>query len=401
MDAKNEEDGISLQNLTKIDEHTHQTPQKNENPPITNGATCVETTVGMSGSSSCTRNVQEREQTTSNPSITTTTFAPDSTIHNNTHSEPNHTSKGCDPPSPGAEPRSYITVAPLEGIVGSTSSNSMVPPLLFPMGSRVPFVDVLETATRDCVAACDQKDRSYIFQTFVNPNYQRRERHQERQSHRLTLQYPPKQHEYVPIEVVSSDTASSDKVDVNGKHTDETGEETRRRSGRKRKQVMPFQGDRIYGSKVDDIEFPNFLQQFCAIVELPDELGPGDLMLVVWPETEANRPPNGLFVPQIFWIEIPETVPFPRLNSKRLLKVMAPGCNIADGKKRRSGGRGGRYTTATTPKNARSPAFQSPQKAEWFSYQKSASRVGHRYQVPGLPIRKTPMDVLVEPAVEG
>jgi hypothetical protein len=144
-----------------------------------------------------------------------------------------------------------------------------------------------------------------------------------------------------------------------------------------------------------------FSNSSVPLSKFPDDLGPGDLLLVAWPETEANRAPNGLFVPQIFWLEIPDTVPSPKLNSKRLLKVLAPGCDVAGGKKRRLGGRGGRYTTTTTPKNARSPAFQSPQKAEWFSYQKSASRVGRKYQVPGLPVRKIPIEVVVEPAVEG
>jgi hypothetical protein len=404
MDAIRKRDGIPFTESTKFPEPTRQ-PQ--QNPITTEVATFVETTnpntFGMSVGTSCnTRNSQEREQSTSNEATTARSGLPDLAAHNADQSESNHTATWCDPTSAGVEPSSYVTAATMVGIARSRSNMSPSP--LFPMESRVPFVDILETVIIDGVVSFVQRDGRYIFQTFVNPNYRRLERNQQKHRRKTTASFhhPPKQYDDVTGEMVWSDTSSSDKGNVNGQSTDETAGEARRRSGRKRKQRVPFLGDKLYGSKVDDIEFPNSLEQFCAIVELPDDLGPGDLLLVAWPETSVNRATNGLFVPQIFWIEIPETVPSPRLNSKRLLKVMAPGCDATKGKKRRLGGRGGRYTaTGTPPKNPRSPAFQSPQKAEWFSYQKSASRVGRNYQVPGLPVITTPMDELVEPEVEG
>lgn len=157
---------------------------------------------------------------------------------------------------------------------------------------------------------------------------------------------------------------------------DETDLDQKRRSGRQRKSRVPFSSRNKATSKVERLEFPTKLQQCHTIVELPDDAKAGEMLLVTWPVSRDHR------FPQLFLIEIPETVPAPRRNRKRLLRVAAPGIYIPRVLRRRFGT--DRYIP-NSPMKTRLPVFSSPQKAQWTSFAKSTSRVGRLYQVPRFP----------------
>ena len=161
-------------------------------------------------------------------------------------------------------------------------------------------------------------------------------------------------------------------IEANAHKSDNDGhvevDNGRRRSGRKRK-----------GSKVTELEFLQS-KRSCAVVEVPDDVMPGDSLLVAWPKAVDELDQDGS--PQFFLCQVPETFPAPKKKKIRLLKVMAPWSQECP-KKRRS--RVDKCKQGTPYKSSDRPPLQSPQEAQWSFYRKSTSRVGELYQVPNLP----------------
>jgi hypothetical protein len=241
-------------------------------------------------------------------------------------------------------------------------------------GSRVEYVEMIEyhDAGADNVSATDEQTSvfstnsgSIVFRTHQNKNFE-----------------PPAGKPATKL--ISDETPTESERKSESIAAEDSDGAQKRRSTRKRVKRMILLTD-MAASKVEDLYFPK-LQLGYAIVELPNEAKAGDQMLVTWPVSRDHR------FPQMFLIEVPEHLPVSKGASggKRLLKVMAPGCFEAKGKKRRLSQN--RYIPRGSPGKS-NRRFQSPQKIKTQSYAKKESRVGRMYQVPN----RLPLPVAYQP----
>ena len=233
------------------------------------------------------------------------------------------------------------------------------------MGSAVIYMDVLEKMDTDAASGCHGSflidGEFHAYRRYRNPGFcSRQSKHSQQESDTGAT----------TIEAIAL------KFDDDGQ---EDLDDRRRRSGRKRKPAHPTNIDQHAGSKVTELEFLRS-KRGCVVVELSDDVMPGDKLLIAWPKDDEEVNDDGL--PQYFLCEVPKTVSPPKKKKPRLLRVMAPDFDGSP-RKRRSGG--DRYKHGSPHKSSVRSSFQSPQKAQWSSYQKTTSRVGELYQVPSLP----------------
>ena len=263
-----------------------------------------------------------------------------------------------------ADPRGYE--ASLSTNHGSTH-DQVKPADSMAMGASVMFMDVLETTETNAVSGLHGlfviDGECHAYRRYQNSGFRSRQSQPSRQKK--------------PQVIDAAIEANAGKSDDEGQ--EEADDVQRRRSGRKRKPVNPPHPNKPPGSKVATLEFLQPTRN-CVIIELPDDAVPGDTFLVAWPKLVGEIEDAGS--PRYFLCEVPETVSPSKKKKKRLLRVMAPDSYMSH-KKQRSGG--DRYKRGTPQKSSVRRAVQSPQKADWYSYQKSTSRVGKLYQVPVLP----------------